>query len=460
MGWDATINQGPVSITNHVESALIQYHLKERLKANGWTIGPSGDGLAAYSAVGDVLVTNLAGAGGMGQASAWFAASDPSGRRHLLLHKGANYNEATLAVSHDAPFLGGSAVARAVSADEVNPRREAAISNAAFCTGAGAPIYYNIIVSDAAINGVWPFHLFIIRDLGATAAGIGHFACIPITDEHDTGDTDPCVWTADYQYLDGQRIWEASAANSKIVGWYDIAGAGKAWRGMAVSRGEWNGNPRNPPYSLVNPGQVARPDGLFSTHKAEFWLDTGAGGRYVKKGVSNWILAPTFYSSGQQLNRLCEDQNGEIYVNFTSGNTEGGVLAPGWPSTATCPMPNIVGVSTEHVEVSPQEIPAAVPPTITLVSPVAGAPIAADTAIVVDVTDDVGLSLVVLTCEIPAGGPHEVVWLRSAFSSYYSDSTVAVIAGGYRYTIRRRGGWTASPRFHCEAVDTGGSLGA
>jgi hypothetical protein len=110
---------------------------------------------------------------------------------------------------------------------------------------------------------------------------------------------------------------------------------------------------------------------------------------------------------------------------------------------------------------SPPEVPDpdTIPPTISIVAPSVGSSIGANQPIVVDVTDDAGVSLVVLTVE--QGSAHEVVWLRDAFAtSYATGSLRTAIANGYRYTIRRAGGWIASPVFHAEAVDGGGNLGA
>lgn len=96
-----------------------------------------------------------------------------------------------------------------------------------------------------------------------------------------------------------------------------------------------------------------------------------------------------------------------------------------------------------------------VPPVVTLVDPVAGSTIKQTSAIVVDITDNVGIRLSVVTAQL--GELHEVVWLLDCFAPWYSLSTRDVITDGYRYTIRRRGGWPASPTIRVEAVDRGGN---
>lgn len=55
------------------------FDLKEAMKAAGYTIRGSGDGLAAYSAVGDVITSSGSGAGGMNNTNAWFTVRQAAG---------------------------------------------------------------------------------------------------------------------------------------------------------------------------------------------------------------------------------------------------------------------------------------------------------------------------------------------------------------------------------------------
>ncbi len=55
------------------------FQIKVMLLAAGWTVGASGDGLAAYSSSGDVITQALSGANGMGNALAWYRMVSPDG---------------------------------------------------------------------------------------------------------------------------------------------------------------------------------------------------------------------------------------------------------------------------------------------------------------------------------------------------------------------------------------------
>ena len=55
------------------------FDLKETFKAAGYTIRGSGDGIAAHSAVGDVITSAGSGANGMNNTNAWFTVRQPAG---------------------------------------------------------------------------------------------------------------------------------------------------------------------------------------------------------------------------------------------------------------------------------------------------------------------------------------------------------------------------------------------
>lgn len=106
----------------------------------------------------------------------------------------------------------------------------------------------------------------------------------------------------------------------------------------------------------------------------------------------------------------------------------------------------------------PPVTPDVTPPVVALVSPSAGSAITRDTEIVIDVTDAVGLATAPLFASYPSGA-YDVVHDGVAFATYYAISSRAAISGGYRYKLRRVGGWRESPTFKPRPVDTGGNLG-
>jgi hypothetical protein len=178
------------------------------------------------------------------------------------------------------------------------------------------------------------------------------------------------------------------------------------------------------------------------------------------KGRGDVIWSPDT-SVANPWNHLWRDQHGEIYLALDGGGIDG-VLLPGWPSVATCPLPDLGAGPVVH-DLSVLDLatsPDVTLPVITVISPPVGSTIRPSDPFVVEVTDAGGLALLVLTVELPAGGAHEVVWIKGAFSSAYSEqSTITAIADGYRFSLLRRTGWSASPTFHVEVVDTAGNVG-
>lgn len=76
-----------------------------------------------------------------------------------------------------------------------------------------------------------------------------------------------------------------------------------------------------------------------------------------------------------------------------------------------------------------------------------------------DVTDDLGLAGVIVKVRF-AGRPTETVFDVDAFEGFYSASSVSVIANGFRFVIRRTGGWPAPPTFFARAIDMQGNQNA
>lgn len=97
-------------------------------------------------------------------------------------------------------------------------------------------------------------------------------------------------------------------------------------------------------------------------------------------------------------------------------------------------------------------------PVAAVVSPPEGSAISSTTPLVIDVTDDLGLRRVIIAARFP-DGTAELVHDGDAFSTRYASSGRSTISGGFRYTLRRTGGWFASPTISVFPVDTSGNEG-
>lgn len=98
-----------------------------------------------------------------------------------------------------------------------------------------------------------------------------------------------------------------------------------------------------------------------------------------------------------------------------------------------------------------------VPPTVTLVSPTTGT-IEAFEPITFNVTDNDGLGSAIVVARFNARGIEEIVHQGERFGpAYAAQSTRVAIVGGFRYTVRRSGGWPESPAIDVYATDIAGA---
>lgn len=97
-------------------------------------------------------------------------------------------------------------------------------------------------------------------------------------------------------------------------------------------------------------------------------------------------------------------------------------------------------------------------PVAAVVSPPEGSSISSTTPLVIDVTDDLGLRRVIIAARFP-DGTAELVHDGDLFSTRYASSSKTAISGGFRFTLRRQGGWFASPTIQVFPFDTSGNEG-
>lgn len=102
--------------------------------------------------------------------------------------------------------------------------------------------------------------------------------------------------------------------------------------------------------------------------------------------------------------------------------------------------------------------PDTTPPTLALVSPADGR-LERDLPLVFDLLDD-GDVTPIIGVYWPGFDLTELVWSGAAFESRYSASTRTAVSGGFRYALRRTGGWpVGGVRLRVHAVDRGGNVG-
>lgn len=86
------------------------------------------------------------------------------------------------------------------------------------------------------------------------------------------------------------------------------------------------------------------------------------------------------------------------------------------------------------------------PPVVALIEPADGGELDRFAAIVLEVTDETALGRVFVVARFPTLGVEEVVHQGDRFASLYTGaSSRASITGGYRYSVKRNGGWPAPP---------------
>jgi len=96
------------------------------------------------------------------------------------------------------------------------------------------------------------------------------------------------------------------------------------------------------------------------------------------------------------------------------------------------------------------------PPVIDNFDPVVGTPLARNASVRFDVTDEISLRRVIVLATL--GGETYVVHDGFAFRGDFSNlSTRSAIANGWRYTVKRNGGWVDAPTFEVCAIDTSGN---
>lgn len=239
MSWitDNGVADSTVNILTDSGYAIL-YHLKELLKAAGWSVLMSGDGLSSYNASGDTITHSGSGANGMGNSTAWFRITDPGSRREYVFQAQAlDYNLIWHYSALDK-FTGGSPNATTIptAADTQGLAKRNVTAQAML------PTQYSYICSmaaqDTAEGNVYDWWLTVRTPNTTDFESI--WACASIDEDSNPGDadTDPCIHIG----TDDSSIytdWENAVATGTDdwVGYmcHDGSGGGvEEWQGLSL----------------------------------------------------------------------------------------------------------------------------------------------------------------------------------------------------------------------------------
>lgn len=149
------VNQTPAT------GSVAMYNLLALLFGNGWVVKSSSDG-TTYNATGNQLTNGAVGAGGLGNASAWFRIQAPDAARELVVQRSAaNNTQWRIKYSPATHFTGGAPAATQVpsATDEVvllGGGSDAAPTMATLF-GADAGYRHNLMVDNASPYGFYSF---------------------------------------------------------------------------------------------------------------------------------------------------------------------------------------------------------------------------------------------------------------------------------------------------------------
>lgn len=191
---------------------------------------------------------------------------------------------------------------------------------------------------------------------------------------------------------------------------------------------------------------------------------------YAVPGTPGSLAAVALSSGEVGLTWTAPAANGSALTGYLITSSGGATLSIAAPATSvtfsglvngedysfTIHAINAVGAGAESAASNTVTARDSAPPVVTVVSPSTALAIFTMTPLVFDVTD-IALHRVILAVGYGTSGDQEVVFDGQSFTASYARSTQAVITNGFRFTLQRRGGWTASPTLHVYAADAFGN---
>ncbi len=244
--------------TVYATTAAAIFALKALLKAQGWTVKSSGDGLSAFSSSGDIITGSGSGANGMNNALAWFRIQDPGGVREFVWQRAnTSAHHWWTTYSAQSKFTGGSpsATARPTATDGQNFIGTNTTGLDAFLGGGGDGTFRFQMMADSSAPYTW--YILAYSSGGSTCRGC-YFMDSLQSGSYDAADTDPVVLGA---FTTGTGMFNNATATTLMSGadktpgndglfcWYKYGLTGATYVSMGAC-------------AIVDAGNIMIPGGL------------------------------------------------------------------------------------------------------------------------------------------------------------------------------------------------------
>ncbi len=224
--------------TVYATTAAAIFAFKALLKAAGWVVKSSGDGLSAFSSSADIITGNGSGANGINNSQAWFRIQDPGGLREFVWQRGsASAHHWWVTYSAQSKFTGGSpsATARPTATDGQNFIGTSTTGLDSFLGGSGEGTFRFQMMADTSAPYTW--YIMAYSSGGSTHRGC-YFMDSLQAGSYDAADVDPVVLGA---FTTGQGLFngltsttlmsgaDKTPGNDGLFGWYKYGLSGAAY---------------------------------------------------------------------------------------------------------------------------------------------------------------------------------------------------------------------------------------
>lgn len=234
-------------------TAAAVYGLKQLIKAAGWIVKASGDGISAFSSTADVITTGASGAAGMANSRAWFRIQDPAGVREFIFQRGTAGNQYWwIQYSALAKFTGGTPTYQTpgTATDSVNMVATTNAGAAIATGGVEGSMRFHCMAENAA---PYTWYMFCYSNGGSTTRGLIAMDSLQ-AGSYNVLDADPVVLcyatTGTDMFSAGANVVFSqstqTAGGAGIYCWFKFGLAGATWVNIGWARMTDGTNPGVP----------------------------------------------------------------------------------------------------------------------------------------------------------------------------------------------------------------------